>query len=95
MKFVNVRELRNRPGKVWTEIETQDLVLTSKGSPVGLLVGVKDDSLEDTLSALRRARATLAVSRIRRRAAERGISTLSMKEIDREIRAARRPKRKR
>ncbi len=69
MKFVNVRELRNRPGKVWTEIETQDLVLTSKGSPVGLLVRVKDDSLEDTLSALRRARATLAVSRIRRRAA--------------------------
>lgn len=95
MKFVNVRELRNRPGKVWTEIKTQDVVVTSKGSPVGLLVGVKDDSLEDTLSALRRARATLAVSRIRRRAAEGGTSGLSMKEVDREIRAARRPKRKR
>ena len=95
MKFVNVRELRNRPGRVWTEIETQDLVLTSRGLPVGLLVGVQADDLEATLSALRRARATLAVSRIRRRAAERGTSNVTMKDIDREIRAARRPKRKR
>ena len=92
---MNVRELRNRPGRVWTEIETQDLVLTSRGSPVGLLVGVKGGDLEATLSALRRARAALAVSRIRRRAAERGTSNLTMKDIDREIRQARRPKRKR
>jgi antitoxin (DNA-binding transcriptional repressor) of toxin-antitoxin stability system len=94
MKFLSIRELRNEPGKVWAQIENEDVVLTSKGSPVGLLVGVNDEDFESTLSALRRARATLAVSRIRKRATERGTSMMSTAEIDREIKAARRQKRK-
>ncbi|MGH9442553.1 MAG: type II toxin-antitoxin system Phd/YefM family antitoxin [Thermoanaerobaculia bacterium] len=94
MKFLSIRELRNEPGKVWSEIKNSDVVLTSKGSPIGLLVGVEEDNLESTISALRRARATVAVSRIRKRAAERGTSRMSMAEIDREIRAARRENRK-
>lgn len=94
MKFLSIRELRNEPGKVWSEIRREDVVLTSKGSPVGLLVGVEEGDLETTLAALRRARATLALSRIRKRAAQRGTSRMSMADIDREIRLARRENRK-
>ena len=90
MRFLSVRELRNEPGKVWRELEQEDLVVTANGRPVGILVSVKEGDLEQTLLALRRARAAVAVSRMRRRAAERRTERLSAAEIDREIRAVRR-----
>lgn len=93
MKYVSVRELRNRPGRVWSALSKDDLVLTASGKPVGVLVGVDETRLDDTVDAIRRARAVLAVSRIRRRAAETGADRLSMAEINREIAKARRRRR--
>jgi PHD/YefM family antitoxin component YafN of YafNO toxin-antitoxin module len=90
MKFLSVRELRNRPGRVWSELKKEELVLTSNGKPVGILLGVKEGRIEETLAALRRARAAAAVSRMRRRAAAAGTDTLSSREIEAEVRAARR-----
>lgn len=90
MKFISVRDLRNRPGDVWKRLREDDLVLTSNGRPQGILVGVEDDDLELALTALRRARAQVAASRMRRRAAEAGLTGLSDEEIEQEIQAARR-----
>ena len=94
MKFVTIRELRNRPGRVWDELRAEDLVLTANGKPVGILVGV-DDDLEEALASLRRARALRAVSRMRRRAAETGANKLGAREIEAEIRAVRAARRRR
>lgn len=93
MKFLSVRELRNRPGRVWERLLKEDLVLTANGRPVGVLVGVDEGRLEETVTTLRRARAMLAVSRMRRRAAETGADKLTPAEIDREIRKVRRQRR--
>jgi antitoxin (DNA-binding transcriptional repressor) of toxin-antitoxin stability system len=93
VKYVSVRELRNRPGRVWSALSKDDLVLTASGKPVGVLVGVDETRLDETVDAIRRARAVLAVSRIRRRAAETGADKLSMAEINREIAKARRQRR--
>jgi prevent-host-death family protein len=90
MKFVSVRELRNRPGAVWEDLHEQDLVITVNGKPVGLLVPISDETLEDTLMALRRARALTAVSSMRRHAAQTGLDRMSAEEIEAEIQAARR-----
>lgn len=90
MKFISVRDLRNRPGEVWKRLREDDLVLTSNGRPQGILVGVEGDDLEVALTALRRARAQVAASRMRRRAAEAGLAGLSDEEIEQEIQAARR-----
>jgi prevent-host-death family protein len=90
MKFLSVRELRNRPGRVWDDALQDDLVVTSNGKPVGVLIGVPEAGLEETLLLLRRARAAAAVSSIRRRAASRGTARLSQKAIDAEVRATRR-----
>ena len=39
MKFISSRELRNRPGLVQKELSNQeDLVLTSNGKPVAILI---------------------------------------------------------
>jgi len=70
-----------------------DVVLTANGKPMGVLVGVDETRLDDTVAAIRRARATLAVSRMRKRAAETGAKGLSMADINREIREARRRRR--
>lgn len=90
MKFVTIRELRNRPGKVWEELRREDLVLTANGKPVGILVGVQEEGLDEALTSLRRARAQMAISRLRRQSAASGVRDLPAREIEREIRAVRR-----
>jgi antitoxin (DNA-binding transcriptional repressor) of toxin-antitoxin stability system len=82
VKFVSVRELRNRPGRLWKALESDDFVVTNNGKPVGLLIAVPDDEIENSLLALRRARATLAVSRMRETARRRRTNRLSPKQIE-------------
>jgi len=90
MKFVTVRDLRVRPGEVWRQLrEKQDLILTSSGRPIALLIGLEEDNVEETLAAVRRARAQMAVSRMRRTAAEQGLDRLPPEEIEAEIAQAR------
>jgi len=60
---------------------------------MGVLVGVDETRLGDTIEAIRRAKAILAVSRMRQKAAKTGASRLSMAEINREIREVRRRRR--
>jgi prevent-host-death family protein len=93
MRYVSVRELRNRPGRLWSTLSKDDVVLTSNGKPMGVLVGVDEAGLADTVEAIRRARAILAVSRIRKKAAESGLSRLPMGDVNREIREVRRRRR--
>ena len=66
MKFVSSREIRVNPRPVFEAARGGDeVVITSRGKPVALLVGVDGDDLEETLRLLRRARAQAAVSRMR------------------------------
>jgi antitoxin (DNA-binding transcriptional repressor) of toxin-antitoxin stability system len=95
MKFLSSRVLRNQPGVVRDLAGDDDLVLTANGKPFAILVGIAEDEFEQTAQAIRQARAQLAVSRMRKTAARRGVDRLSPRAIDAEIRAARavRPRR--
>ncbi len=94
MKAIAVQELTVRPDEVWQQLrEEQDLLLIADGQPVALLVEVDVDEVEVTLAALRRARAQVALSRLRRAAAEQGTNHLSADEIEAEIAATRRERR--
>ena len=91
MRFVSVRELRSKSGEVWHALrQGEEAVLTANGRPVAVLVGTSEEDLEETLRAVRRARAQAAVSRMRERAAERGLDRLTELEVDEEVRAERR-----
>jgi antitoxin (DNA-binding transcriptional repressor) of toxin-antitoxin stability system len=70
-------------------LREDDVVLTARGKPVALLVGVGPDNLGDVLETLRQVRAQMAVSRMRRHAAASGLDTMTIDDIDHEIRAAR------
>ncbi len=89
MKFVSSREIRANPRPVFEALEDQEVVLTSRGRPVALLLGVSGDDLEETVQLVRRARAQAAASRMRKGAAEGGSDKMVQEEIEDEIRAAR------
>jgi hypothetical protein len=69
--------------------QKDDLVLTAKGKPIGILVGVDADDFEEMARAIRAARAQRALSRLRRHAARRGLDRLPPSAIEAEIRAVR------
>ena len=90
MEFITVRDLRTRPSQIWEKLRQQrDLILTSSGRPIAVLSHIDEGGVEETLTALRRARAQAALSRMRADAAAQGLDRLSSDEIEDEISAAR------
>lgn len=91
MKFITVRDIRTSPAQIWKQLpEEQEMVITNNGRPIALLTPITDQSLEQTLSAVRRARAMAAVQNMQKRARDLGLDRMTDDEIDEEIRAARR-----
>jgi len=90
MRFVSVRDLRGRSAEVWRDLPGErEMVITSNGRPIAILVAVDETDLEESLAAVRRARAVEAVASLQRRSAESGRDEISMDEIDEEIRVVR------
>jgi prevent-host-death family protein len=87
---MSIRDLRNQSGLIQQAVGEETVVLTSNGRPFALVIGMEEGAdLVEMEAAIRRARAQLAVSRMRRKAAESGLDALSAEEIDAEICAAR------
>jgi prevent-host-death family protein len=86
MKFITVRDLRTTPAQIWKELpEEQEIVITNNGKPIALLTPLSDADIEDTVTAVRRARAATALKKIRDLAIKTGRSRMTMEEIDGEI----------
>ena len=95
MKFISVRDLRGKSAEVWKDLPTErEVVVTSNGRPIAILSAVNESNLEESISAIRQARAAEAVMSLQRRSVERGTDGITMEEIDAEIKAVR-EKRKR
>ena len=90
MRFVSVRELRGRSADVWKTLAAEkELVVTSNGRPIALLSETSEDRLEESLQALRRARAELAAASMQRASLAAGTDRLTLDEINSEIAAVR------
>ena len=95
MKFISVRDLRGKSAEVWKDLPRErEVVVTSNGRPIAILSAVNESNLEESLNAIRQARAAEAVMSLQRRSVERGTDSITMEEIDAEIKAVR-EKRKR
>ncbi|MEW6418330.1 MAG: type II toxin-antitoxin system prevent-host-death family antitoxin [Nitrospirota bacterium] len=91
MKFVTVRDFRIRPGEVWKNLEKdEEVIITSNGKPIAMLTGISDVTFDETLKIFRRTKAELAVSKMRKTAVKRGLSSIQKQEIEAEIKAVRR-----
>lgn len=90
MKFISVRDLRGKSAEVWKDLPAeQEVVVTSNGRPIAILSAVNESNLEESLTAIRRARAAEALMSLQRRSVERGTDGITMEEIDAEIKAVR------
>ena len=91
MKFLSVRELRGHSARVWEELPTErEMVVTNNGRPVAILTTVGEADVEESLAAIRRARATSAVTLLQKRSVERGLDRMGQDAIETEIAEVRR-----
>lgn len=90
MKFITIRDFRSKSARIQRELPREkEMVLTSNGKPVAIISAVSEADLEETLAAIRRARATLAVTILQSASLARGKNYLTAADIDREIKGAR------
>jgi len=96
MTTISISELQKKPAKAWLKSAGKhELVITSKGQPVAVLLPIAAASLPSTRALLRSVRALQAQAELQQAAAANGTAGLSMQDIDAEIASARRARRRR
>ncbi len=89
MNFYTVRDLRTTPKSIWENLSQDgEVIITNNGKPTALMVGLSESDFEETIKAVRQAKAMMAFNSMRQRAAAQGF--MSDDEIEAEIAAARR-----
>ena len=90
MGTISINDLKKQSADQWIKsVDKDDLIVTSQGRPVAVLLPINAKSLEPTLSALRSVRAVQAQIALQQAADANGTSGLSMDDIDAEIKAVR------
>lgn len=88
MNFYTVRDLMSTPKSIWENLSADgEAVITNNGRPMALLLDIADGDFEETLKAVRQAKAAIAFNSMRGKAADKGY--MSDEEIEAEITAAR------
>jgi len=92
---MSVSELKKKPAKQWLKSASKDdLVITSKGQPIAVLLRIASASVESTRALVRSVRALQAQASLHQAAAGNGTAGFSMSDIDAEIAASRRARRR-
>lgn len=95
MSTISVSDLKRKPVKQWLKSAGKgELVITSNGQPVALLLGTAGSSVESTRALVRSVRALQAQTALQQTAGTNGTASLSSSDIDAEIAAARRARRR-
>ncbi len=88
MNFYTVRDLRTTPKSIWDNLSADgEVVITNNGKPTAIMIDISDGSFEETLRAVRQAKAMIAFNSMRTKAASKGF--MSENDIEAEIEAAR------
>jgi prevent-host-death family protein len=92
---ISVSELKKKPASQWLKSAgNTDLIITSKGRPVAVLLRIAAASVESTRSLLRSVRALQAQTTLQQAAAANGTAALTPSDVDAEIAAVRRARRR-
>ena len=88
MNFYSVRDLRTTPKSIWDNLSADgEVIITNNGKPTAILLDISNGSFEETLKAIRQAKAMIAFNTMRSKAAAKGF--MSDEEIEKEIAAVR------
>jgi len=85
MRYVSSKKVRSNPAILWKDEET---VITVNGKPVALVTRIKGDP-ENTLLAIKQAKAMIAVEKLRLISKQKGLDKLSNEEINKVIKEVR------
>jgi prevent-host-death family protein len=92
---ISVTELKKRPASQWLKSAGKgDLIITSNGRPVAVLSRIAAASVESARSLLRSARALQAQVSLQSAATANGTASLTLSDINAEIAAVRRARRR-
>ena len=81
-----MRDLRTSPAKIWKELGYEkEIVITNNGRPIALLTPLSEENLEESLRALRQARAIAAIKKIQATSIKEGKDRITEGEIESEI----------
>ena len=94
MQFISVREMNTKPKVIWEKIKNEEVVITSNGKPIALLSAVSEGTLEKTLRMIRRSRALMALEEMQKKSLVSGLDKITDAEIESEIQAVRKSRRK-
>lgn len=90
MKFMTVREFRLNTGMARRTLEKdEDLILTANGRPFAVVSRMHPEFFDKELLAIRRARARVAVERLRDDAASDGTDRMTMDDVNALVRGVR------
>ena len=96
MKFITIRDLRSKSRQIQNDLpKYKEMILTSNGKPVAIMTMISEESLEDSLAAIRRDRAIRAVTGLQLQSVKSGKYMIPATEIEDEIREVRRRRTKR
>jgi antitoxin (DNA-binding transcriptional repressor) of toxin-antitoxin stability system len=83
MKFVTVRDFRTSPSNIWKKLPSErEMIITNNGKPIALLTPLSDETLEDTVSAVRKAKAINAAGKMQEIAQSLGNDKMTLEEIN-------------
>ena len=95
MKFVTVRDFRTSSAKIWKTLpKEQEMIITNNGKPIALLTPLSDWNLEETLSAVRRAKTINAVKMIQQESIRNETNKMTLDDINDEIKTTRQIRKK-
>ena len=93
MRFMSAKDLGLSPENIWySVIQKQDIIVTADGRPIAILTGVDENTFEQELYAIKRARALQALDMIHKESVQKGTYAINEKEIQAEIDSVRKGK---
>ena len=88
MNFYSVRDLRTTPKQIWADLSSDgEVIITNNGKPSAILLDIAGGDFEETVCAVRQAKAMRAFNAMRMHAASSGF--MSEEDIEKEIADAR------
>lgn len=93
MRFVTVRDFRTSPASIWRNLPSErELIITNNGKPIALLTPLSGETLEDTVSAVRKAKAVSAMKKMQETSVSSGNDKMTFEEINAIIKDVRKNK---
>lgn len=73
MNFYSMRDLRIKSKTMWCDLDNGDeVILTNNGKPSAIVIDIPDGYFDETVQAVRQAKAMIAINSMRQKAASEG-----------------------